>query len=135
MIAFVCEVIQLLWTLTLFVGSIVFLALVDARNLADDSCRRSRYNNALVFSIIALCPLIVTNVLSVRYRWHMKVRRERTRAWFQDVAKRKLQGALHLRRMGPGAPEAEAEPLGEPANLPPRPRQQRHLNRRTTSSQ
>lgn len=128
MIAFVCEVIQLLWSLTLFIGSIVFLALVDARGLDDESCRRTRYRWPLIFSIIVLFPIILLNVSSLRYRWHMKVRRERTRAWFQDVARRKLQGALHLKRLG-GAPEAE--PLGDAA-IPPRPA--RHFNRRSTSS-
>lgn len=133
MFAFVCEVIQLLWTLTLFVGQIVFLALVDSKGLADQSCKRTHYNRALIFSIIVLFPIIFFNISSIRYRWHMKVRRERTRAWFQDVARRTRLGALPLKRLGGAQGAPEAEPLGEPANIPPRPQRQRNFNRNSSS--
>jgi hypothetical protein len=134
MIALVCEVIQFLWTLTLFVGEIVFLALVDSKGLTDQSCKRTHYDRALIFSIIVLFPILFFNVSSIRYRWHMKVRRERTRAWFREVARRTRLGGLPLKRLG-GAPEAQ--PLGEggeQANLPPRPQRQRHFNRNSSSS-
>ncbi|EJT45225.1 S-adenosylmethionine transporter [Trichosporon asahii var. asahii CBS 2479] len=72
MIALVCEVIQFLWTLTLFVGEIVFLALVDSKGLTDQSCKRTHYDRALIFSIIVLFPILFFNVSSIRYRWHMK---------------------------------------------------------------
>lgn len=137
MIAFICEVIQFLWTLTLFVGSIVFLALTDAKKLNTSACVHSRYNRPLIFSVIVLFFLSIFNLSSIRYRWHMKVRRERTRQWFQDVAKRKLQGALHLKRMGPaagGEQAHEVEPLEEPVKIPPRPRKQHQFTRRSSSS-
>lgn len=134
MIAFVCEVIQLLWTLTLFVGEVVFLVFSNSKGVPE-SCRSTHYDRAIIFSIIVLFPIILFNISSIRYRWHMKVRRERTRAWFREVARRTKLGGLPLKRLGAGAPgQPEAEPLGEGANIPPRPERQRNFNRSSSSS-